>query len=204
MRLRLLLPLFLIACGADLDGTTRSGGPAGEPPRPSQAPSRARPVPTLRPQPVEQPLPEPQPGEVVRVLRDQTTTIALALTPQTVFCSAVGYSASFLKVSVPDLDWLAHFDHRVEETGLPCAAAGPCSETVTPEALLSANPRLALVPVRVVLSEHLKLDPDERTCTRRLVEKVTIELTDRVLRHSVEGEPAAWPYDACAALAARG
>ncbi|MBC8057159.1 MAG: hypothetical protein H7Y61_11345 [Rhizobiales bacterium] len=129
-----------------------------------------------------------------------TTTIALALSPQTVFCSALGYSASFLKVSVPDLDWLAHFDHRVDEAGLPCAAAGECSATLTPQALLSANPSLALVPVRVVLSESLILDPTARTCTRRLVEKVTIELSDRVLRHTVEDQPVDWPYETCAAL----
>lgn len=209
MNCRQLLPLFLVvACGGVeaptvlevpelLPVTTQAQCPAAvQPERLSRAVAPQTPEPLL-------PLVPLEPGEVRRALRDQTTDIALALNEQTVFCSAQGYSASFLKVSVPDLDWLAHFDHRVDSAGLPCAAAGECSDTVTPQSLLGANASLSVVPVRVVLTERLILDAGARTCLRQLVETVTIQLKDRVLRHSAEDDLTAFPYEKCAALAAR-
>lgn len=192
MKKLMTLLLLGVACG-------RLETVPQEIPPPAQCPAVERIRPT-RMTPVELP-PEPlQLGEHERVLRDTTTKIALALNTDTVFCSALGYSVSFLKVSVPDLDWLAHFDHRVEAAGLPCAAAGACSETVTPEGLLAGNPALSVVPVRVVLTEKLTLDTSARTCSRQLVEKVTIQLADRVLRHSAEGDIELWPYEKCAAV----
>lgn len=192
-----LMPLFLavIACG-------RVESPVVvEVPPPAQCPAvdRIRPV-RIVSTPVEQP-PVLAPGEFRRVLRDTTTPIALELTDETVFCSAFGYGASFLKVSVPDLDWLAHFDHRVIENGLPCAASGACDETNNPEALLAGNPRLSVVPVQVVLTEILTLDPAAGTCMRQLVEDVTIQLADRKLKHHAEGEVSAYPFEKCAAVA---
>ena len=74
----------------------------------------------------------PLPGELRTVLSDVTSPISLLLTEDTVFCSAIGYGLSFLKVSIPQLDQLAHFDHRVEEAGLPCAAVGACDEALGP------------------------------------------------------------------------
>ena len=211
MNCRQLLPLFLVVgCGGveapfvpeapvvrEVPVTTP---PQQCPPVQVQHERLSRAVPPPPPLLPEVPL---EPGEVRRVLKDQTTDIALALNEGTVFCSIVGYGASFLKVSVPDLDWLAHFDHRVEASGLPCAAAGVCSDTLNPQTILGANPSLAVVPVRVVLTERLMIDAVARTCMRQLVENVTIQLTDRVLRHSVEGELAAFPYEQCVALAAK-
>src|SRR6187551_3279835 len=52
------------------------------------------------------------PTVVERVLKDETSWVAIELNSQTVFCTAVGYSSAMLKVSIPDLDWIAHFDHR--------------------------------------------------------------------------------------------
>lgn len=191
-----LLPLLLVACGAGLEAPQIESPLAQECPTPKRT---ALPRNLPPPGEIVEPL---QPGEARRVLRDQTTTIALSLNSETVFCSALGYSASFLKVSVPDLDWLAHFNHRVEASGLPCAAAGECSEANSPEAVLASNPSLAMVPMRVVLTEHLDIDPAAHTCKRQLVETVTVQLNGRVLRHSAQDEFTDYPFEKCAAIAA--
>ncbi len=194
MKLRLLLPLFLLACGQGVEAITPV-----EPVEPVE-PEPAR-LEVLYAQPTPLAMVPLKSGTVTRVLRDQTTRIALTLNTETVFCSGLGYSAAFLKVSVPDLDWLAHFDHRANAAGLPCAAAGPCSDLVTPDSILGKNATLSVVPVRVVLTEHLVIDDAAHTCMRQLVEKVTVQLADRVLRHSAEDAPVAHPYESCVAVA---
>ncbi len=145
----------------------------------------------------------PLPRDEVRtVLRDVTTPIALELTEQTVFCSAIGYGASFLKVSVPQLDALAHFDHRVEEAGLPCAAVGACDEALGPDTVLQGAPGFEPVDLRVVLTEVLRLDVAARTCTRQLLEDVSTTVRGVPLRHHEEDRPSPMAFELCA-LAAR-
>lgn len=78
-----------------------------------------------------------------------------------------------------------------------------CSDTLNPRTILDANPSLAVVPVRVVLTERLVMDAVARTCMRQLVESVTVQLANQVLRHSAQGDYASFPYEQCVALAAQ-
>ncbi|MBI3542981.1 MAG: hypothetical protein HY075_06890 [Deltaproteobacteria bacterium] len=124
------------------------------------------------------------PQEIKRVLKDTVTPVVLDLNPKTVFCTDRGYGNIQLKVSVPDLDWLAHFNHRVEGEGQPCITGGRCSETLNPGKILDPNDRFVVVPVRVVLTEVIQLDRDARTCQHALLEKVESQIRGVRFNHS--------------------
>lgn len=140
-------------------------------------------------------------GDQQRVLSDKTSRVALALDDETVFCSAIGYGVSFLKVSVPDLDWLAHFDHRANTLGLPCAAAGECTDLLNPETILQSRPGVEAVDVRVILTEVLRIDVEGRRCSRWLKEEVDATVRGVRLRHHVDGPPEEVPFETCQVLA---
>lgn len=138
-----------------------------------------------------------EPRSFQRTLEDVTSPAELTLDDTTVFCSALGYGLSFLKVSVPALDELAHFDHRVSALGLPCAAAGACTDTFGPEAILQGSPGVERVSIRVVLTEVFRFDGPSNTCTRQLQETVTTTVRGVPLRHQAEGEAVLVPLDRC-------
>lgn len=140
-------------------------------------------------------------GDQQRVLSDKTSQVALALNDETVFCSAIGYGVSFLKVSVPDLDWLAHFNHRANTLGLPCAAAGECTDLLNPESILQSRPGVEAVEVRVILTEVLRIDVEGQRCSRWLKEDVEATVRGVQLRHHVEGTPEEVPFETCQVLA---
>ncbi|MER2567090.1 MAG: hypothetical protein ABTQ32_40560 [Myxococcaceae bacterium] len=143
----------------------------------------------------------PQSGTFERVMKDQTSSAQLTLDETTVFCSALGYGLSFLKVSVPALDELAHFDHRVSALGLPCAAAGACTDTFGPDSILQGRPGVEQVSIRVVLTEVLRFDAAAGSCTRQLQETVTTSVRDVPLRHHAEDEPVSVPVERCLVVA---
>jgi hypothetical protein len=138
--------------------------------------------------------------KLTRTVKDQTTLIDLQLDEMTVFCTALGYGATFLKVSIPHLDQLAHFDHRVEGTNLPCAAVGECSEEMNADHILQGRPGIEQVSLRVVLIEHLERDWDLHTCQRQLVEDVSAVIRGVPVHHHVEGELEAVGLEHCAGL----
>jgi hypothetical protein len=140
------------------------------------------------------------PEHLMRVLKDTTTQVALELTPTTVFCTARGYMSEVLKVSVPDLDWLAHFDHRVEAEGLPCVAGGPCIDGFGPGQIIDPNDRVALASVRVVLEEHLTLDRQKRTCSRVLGEKIHAVIRGRDFDHFKDSGSESVDFEKCEKL----
>jgi hypothetical protein len=122
-------------------------------------------------------------------VKDVTTPISLELNDTSVFCTSLGYGGeNFLKVSIPQLDALAHFDHRVEGTNLPCAAVGLCSAQMNADNILQSNPGLEPVDLRVLLTEKLFLDGDAETCQRQLIEDVSTTVRGVPLKHHVEGE----------------
>lgn len=133
-----------------------------------------------------------------RLVRDETTNIALQLDDTSVFCTSLGYGGDyFLKVSIPQLDTLAHFDHRVEGTNLPCAAVGACTPQMNTDNILQGNPGIEPVDLRVVLTERFTLDGDAKTCTRQLIEDVSAEVRGVALKHHVEGEVLGAPLSDC-------
>jgi hypothetical protein len=139
------------------------------------------------------------PVEMVRTLRDQTTTVALVLDSKTVFCTDKGYGNIQLKVTVPDLDWLAHFDHRVAGEGLPCMTAGRCTEALGPKDILNGD-RIGITRIRSVLNERIFLDADAKTCLSNLEETVTGTIRGIVFNHVRGDAPVSVDYELCTAL----
>lgn len=125
---------------------------------------------------------EAEPVSVTRVLKDTTTIVSIPLNAETVFCTDRGYGNVQLKVSVPDLDWLAHFDHRVVGEGLPCITGGACTDANGPGQILDADHPIESIPVRVVLKETLTIDEAAKSCTRYLTE----EVSSLIRRHKFE------------------
>lgn len=126
-----------------------------------------------------------RPVEKRRVLRDQTTLVALELDSKTVFCTERGYGTVQLKVSVPDLDWLAHFDHRVVGETLPCITGGACTGL---DRLVDPQERFAIAPMRVILSETLLVDREKQSCQRQLVENIESSIRGRKFTHHRSGD----------------
>jgi hypothetical protein len=174
--------------GCGLAPVEETGAPLVEPADPyvpAPVPTRARPL----------------PAELRTVLRDVTTPIDLLLSEDTVFCSAIGYGLSFLKVSIPQLDELAHFDHRVEEAGLPCAAVGACDAELGPQSVLQGKPGVERVSVRVVLTEVIRIDEEAGACSRQLLEDVFTTVRGNELRHHEEDARSPMSFDDCRAIA---
>jgi hypothetical protein len=138
------------------------------------------------------------PVRVSRVLKDSTTIVALELTNQSVFCTDLGYGNVQLKVNVPDLDWLAHFDHRVVGEGLPCITGGECSDALNPGSIIDPNERLAIVPVRVILTERLWIDEEKKTCHRFLEEEIKSHIRGRnFYHHRTDDDAAPADFEKC-------
>jgi hypothetical protein len=137
------------------------------------------------------------PEESSRVLKDSTTWVALELNDKTVFCTDKGYGNVQLKVSVPDLDWLAHFDHRVVGERVPCITGGACSEFLQPDKLLDGGNSIVVVPMRVVLTEHLKIDRDAQSCERQIQEAVHSQIKGQMFSHYRSGAWQSANLDIC-------
>ncbi len=135
-----------------------------------------------------------EPYTVERTLKDSTTMVALDLNASTVFCTDRGYSNIQLKVSVPDLDVLAHFDHRVVGEDLPCITGGLCGGDLTPDAVIDAKEPIVFAPIRVILKETLTIDHDAKSCTRSLTERISSLIRGRLFNHerSSDAEPLAF------------
>lgn len=130
-----------------------------------------------------------EPYTVETVLKDTTTIVAVDINPKTVFCTDRGYSNIQLKVSLPDLDWLAHFDHRVVGERLPCITGGACSDALQPGNIIDLNEPIVLAPVRVVLTQTLTVDDASNACTQTLSEEITSLIRGRTFKHFRAGEP---------------
>ena len=109
------------------------------------------------------------------VIRDQTTTVQVALNAKTVKCSRADYSLPMLKVLVPGLADLTVLNHRNTREGAPCVAAGACGADLAPEKLLQAGEGTQAVPVRVRLKKEARVE--DGVCKVTLVE--TVETTIR-------------------------
>jgi hypothetical protein len=127
--------------------------------------------------------------------------VALSLTEKTVFCTDRGYGNIQLKVSVPDLDWLAHFDHRVASEGLPCITGGRCTSNLGPGDILDPNDRIAVVIVRVGLWETLRIDREKRTCERSLEERVKANIRGHEFNHARGANLGVVDFEQCERIA---
>jgi len=136
-----------------------------------------------------------------RVLKDTTTMVAIDLNETTAFCTDRGYGNIQLKVSVPDLDILAHFDHRVVGEGQPCITAGRCSPSNGPGAIIDPKEPMAVVPMRVVLEDLVTIDEATATCSHQLRETVTSLIRGKKFSHLRSGLLEPMSYEKCLKLA---
>ena len=146
-----------------------------------------------------------EPKTVTRTLKDTTTWIALELNPKTVFCTVKGYGFEQLKISVPDLDWLAHFNHRVEGESLPCVALGRCTHfgnglDLKPQDIFDPQRPIAIAGIRVILRENLTIDRDAKTCSRVLEEEIGGLIRDHEISHHKHGEAETVLFEKCQKL----
>lgn len=137
---------------------------------------------------------------VERILKDSTSLIALDLNPKTVFCTPRGYGMNTVKISVPDLEWLAHLDHRVEGETFPCISGGLCADLSDDDVLRNGR-GIDMVPMRVVLKEIITASPD-LSCTRELVEEIHSTVRGKEFTHHAAGAPQWLSWEVCEKLLA--
>ncbi len=143
----------------------------------------------------------PQMRNIQRTLKDTTTMVALDLNEKTVFCTERGYGINTLKVSVPDLVHLAHFDHKVAGEAQPCIQAGACTENNIPSNIIIPDEPYTIIPIRVRLIQNIQLNVDEKTCAIYLSEKITTFIRNRSFIHFMQGAPGPMDYEKCLKLA---
>lgn len=113
------------------------------------------------------------------VISDETYDINIAMNPATVKCLIGDYSASSLKVVIPDLKWMTSLDHTSGDSGGPCVTAGWCngnfgSMTDTRLPLLTDETKpFEDIKVRVLKTEVWTAYPESNRCNHVYVEKVT-------------------------------
>ncbi|HEY4178611.1 MAG TPA: hypothetical protein VGM90_17305 [Kofleriaceae bacterium] len=110
------------------------------------------------------------------VVHDTTTHVSLALNEQTVLCSSADYSATFLKVLIPQLAGLTLLDHQNLGAGAPCVAAGQCEPGRMPEDIIDASSPSEGVDINVKAVREDVADADAQTCTTTLIERVHVTI----------------------------
>lgn len=110
-----------------------------------------------------------------QLVSDKTSEIIVELNNDTVICSQADYSASFLKILIPQLKDLTVFDHRNFGAGAPCVAAGMCAPfgQSGPLDILNAEKPKEKIKVNVVLKRIFSLNEEKQTCHVSLSEDVT-------------------------------
>jgi hypothetical protein len=136
------------------------------------------------------PTPVPQPTgteQRISVVSDVTTPFTIALDDTTVLCSSADYSATFLKVLIPQIASVTVFDHTNSGAGEPCMAAGQCSDTLNPSVLIDASRPDEDIMLRVVRTRTLTIDYDAKTCAAKLVEELHTAIRGIVFYHERDG-----------------
>ncbi len=113
------------------------------------------------------------------VISDETYDVNIAMNPSTVKCLIGDYSASSLKIIIPDLKWMTSLDHTSGDSGGPCVTAGFCNGPIG----AGVDTRLPLltdvtkpfedIKVRVLKTEVWTAHPGSNRCNHIYVEKVT-------------------------------
>ncbi len=127
------------------------------------------------------------------VLQDATTPMTIVLDESTVRCSAADYSATFLKVLIPQIAEVTLLDHTNAGAPAPCIAAGPCTETMSPASIVDPQRATEAIELRVLRTEVTAVDHDQRTCHVSLREELFTTIRGVAfyhLRNGLDREPA--------------
>ena len=138
------------------------------------------------------------------LVHETTTSVDLLLTPETVICSHADYSASFLKVLIPELAAITLLDHQNTDAGAPCVAAGECAPfgDHAPDDILDEADTSETVDIRVRATRLEEIDHDARTCATSLRERVDLEIRGVRFAHERYASLGSRPYGDCTAGAA--
>jgi hypothetical protein len=113
--------------------------------------------------------------------------MTIVLDASTVLCSSADYSATFLKVLIPQIASVTVFDHTNAGAGAPCIAAGQCSETLFPDMLIDTGKPDEDISLRVVRTRTLAIDHDAKTCAASLVEELHTTIRGVSFYHERDG-----------------
>lgn len=133
------------------------------------------------------------------LVHDTTTSVDLLLTPETVICSHADYSATFLKVLIPQLASITLLDHQNSDAGAPCVAAGECAPfgDHAPSDILDEADTSETVDIRVRAVRVDAIDHDAETCTTALRERVHLEIRGVRFAHERWADLGSRPYADC-------
>lgn len=136
------------------------------------------------------------------IISDRTTNVTLELDASTVKCLVGDYGASSLKISVPELNRIANFNHTTEGESLPCINAGPCKTEFVKNGLevndiLGKGGPTESAKVRVVSEEYYYMETANNYCYRGIVETVTTEVRGLPFKHVKEAPLATMPLSTC-------
>lgn len=135
-----------------------------------------------------------------KILRDEQVPSTLQLDEQSVRCSALGYGTSQLKISVPDLKWVAIFDHINVGESEPCMSAGLCTPERNPESLIGGGVKSTSVTLHHVLKEVYTLDLAAKTCQRTLKENLDTLVEGIPFFHERSADLGSFPFEFCEKL----
>lgn len=107
-----------------------------------------------------------------RIIHDKIQKASVTFDLLNVRCSALGYGLTELKITVPELEWLAFFDHSNIGEQAPCMTAGACVEGNRPTDLIGNVGGTEDIDVRFILKEVFILDFGRSVCTRRIEERL--------------------------------
>jgi hypothetical protein len=135
------------------------------------------------------------------LVHETTTSVELELTPETVICSHADYSASFLKVLIPELASITLLDHQNTDAGAPCVAAGECAPfgDHAPSDILDEADTTETVDIKVLATRLDEIDHDARTCTTTLRERIDLEIRGVPFAHERYASLGSRPYGDCTA-----
>ena len=137
------------------------------------------------------------------LVHETTTSVDLLLTPETVICSHADYSATFLKVLIPQLASITLLDHQNTDAGAPCVAAGECAPfgDHAPSDILDEADTSETVDIRVRATRLEEIDHEAQTCTTALRERVDLEIRGVRFAHERYADLGSRPYGDCTSSA---
>ncbi len=133
------------------------------------------------------------------LVHETTTAVDLELTPDTVICSHADYSATFLKVLIPELAAITLLDHQNTDAGAPCVAAGECAPfgDHAPADILDDQDTTETVDIRVRATRTDEIDHDAETCNTSLTEQVDLVIRGVPFTHQRWATLGTRPYGDC-------
>ena len=197
---QLALTLALCSLGACAADTGLQSPPrAGDPGAPA-APADPAPTGTIAPA-ADEATAVVATGQEERAVPvyDVSTPLDVLLDASTVLCSSADYSATFLKILIPQIADLTVFDHRNAGASAPCIAAGACSAVLGPANIIDPAQPDDTISLRVLRTQHYAIDHDAATCTTWLREELFTTIRGVAFYHMRQGDPAAHDYADCLA-----